>query len=458
MKSLNSAGFALVLLLPIVMTLLYGGVHQPVLALFYVAVAVLIVIWSVESWKSRVLSLSRSQLQLPLFCIAAYALLQTIPFGSAADPSGLGAVPRMISADPFATRLAALQFLACAAFLAFAIIHVNSAKRLRRLAAVLTIFGFVYGFFAVLQSVLSPEAIYGIYKPNAARPFGSFVNRNDFAALMVLLVSLPLGMLFSGAVEKDKRLLYLIAIAIMGTSILLSQSRGGSVAFICEIILLIIFTSKARGTKNLLLKLGLSTVLVAAVIGGAVFVGGETSLGRLSDKDVALESQTEQTSRAHIWASTIKMIGGNMPLGVGLGAYPAAYPQYDSGSGSQRVEQAHNDYLQLISDGGVIAGVLGVWFLVLVIRQGRESLGARNALRRSLAAGALAGMIAILLHSLFDFVLHITAVALMFLLLVSVLIACARSYADDVEETVSPPSNKPGMVMPHRRASARTAV
>jgi len=260
------------------------------------------------------------------------------------------------------------------------------------------------------------------------------VNRNDFAALMVLLVSLPLGMLFSGTVHKDKRLLYLVAVAMIGTSILLSQSRGGAVAFVCEIILLIIFTTRTRGKKDLLLKAGLSFVIVAAVVAGAVFVGGETSLGRLTEQDVAFESQTQMTSRAHIWDVTVRMIGENVPFGVGLGAYPAVYPRYDSGSGSQRVEQAHNDYLQLVSDAGIVGAVLGVWFLFLVYRQGRESLAVRDPFRRSLAAGALAGVSAVLLHSLFDFVLHITAVALMFLLLTSMLVACGKVYEDDVDD------------------------
>lgn len=434
MITLNRAGFALILLLPVLMTLLYGGVHQPVLAIFYIAAAVLAILWVVEALTSLELKISRSYLQLPLLGAGIYGFIQTISFGTQVDPSGLGGIPRMISADPFATRMAALQFLALVLFFAFSLTHLNTAKRLRRTAAILTIFGFAYAFFAVLQSVISPEAIFGIYKPQAGRPFGTFVNRNDFAALMVLLVSLPLGMLFSGTVEKDKRLLYLIAIAMMGTSILLSQSRGGAIAFGCEIVLLLIFSTRTTGTKDLLLKLGLSLVLVAAVVAGAVFVGGETSLGRLTEQDLAFESQVQTTNRAHIWGVTLRMIGDNMPFGVGLGAYPALYPRYDTGSGFQRVEQAHNDYLQLVSDAGVIGAVLGVWFVFLVYRQGRESLAVRDPLRRSLAAGALAGMSAVLLHSLFDFVLHITAVALTFLLLTTVLVACGKVYDDDVDD------------------------
>ena len=436
MLTLNRTGFALILLLPMLMTLLYGGVHQPVIALCYIAAAFLVILWAVESWISGEVKISTSYLQLPLLGIAIYGLIQTISFGAQVDSSGLGEIPRMISADPFATRMAVLQFLALALFFCFSLTHLGTAKRLRRLTSILTVFGFAYAFFAVLQSVISPDAIFGVYKPQAGRPFGTLVNRNDFAALMVLLVSLPLGMLFSGTVHKDKRLLYLVAVAMIGTSILLSQSRGGAVAFVCEIILLIIFTTRTRGKKDLLLKAGLSFVIVAAVVAGAVFVGGETSLGRLTEQDVAFESQTQMTNRAHIWDATVRMIGENMPFGVGLGAYPAVYPRYDSGSGSQRVEQAHNDYLQLVSDAGIVGAVLGVWFLFLVYRQGRESLAVRDPFRRSLAAGALAGVSAVLLHSLFDFVLHITAVALMFLLLTSMLVACGKVYEDDVDDVV----------------------
>jgi len=85
------------------------------------------------------------------------------------------------------------------------IVHtaLDSSARVRRLATVITVFGFVYGFYAILQMVLSPDKIYGIYKPQSAVPFGSFVNRHDFAAVMEMSISVPLGMMFAAKLGEE---------------------------------------------------------------------------------------------------------------------------------------------------------------------------------------------------------------------------------------------------------------
>ncbi|MBK9529950.1 MAG: hypothetical protein IPO41_16940 [Acidobacteria bacterium] len=221
-------------------------------------------------------------LQLPLILLAIYAFIQTIPFGTYAEATGVAGIPRTISVEPFATQVTAMHMLFLAAFFGIVLASIDSAKRLQRIVAVLTIFGFIYAFFAILQSVLSPDKIYGIYKPQTATPFGSFVNRHNFAAIIELLIALPLGMLFSGALRPDKRLIYVVAAALMGTALLLSESRGGLVALVAEILLIVILTTRLRGTKQLVLKAGLSILLLLAAVGGAIFVGGDTSLTRFA--------------------------------------------------------------------------------------------------------------------------------------------------------------------------------
>jgi O-antigen ligase len=432
----NSAAFILVSVLGVATVLAYGTVHPPMLSLFYLATLVLALLWATESWQTRTIQFSRSLLQVPLIAFAAYALIQSMPFGYRSEGSIAG-IPTTISADPFASQSNALHLFALAVVLSAALIYINSAKRLRKVVAMATVFGFAYAFFAILQSVLSPDAIYGIYRPRAI-PFGSFVNRNDFAAVMVMFTCLPLGMLFSGTVAREKRLLYVFAVALMATSILLSRSRGGLVALVVEVIALVIFSSRAHGRKKLLLKLVLSAALILTAVSGAVFVGGETSFNRLTAGDLATEAPTETTSRFHMWDVTTKIIGRNLVFGSGIGAFPALYPHYDDGSGTDRVEQAHNDYLQVLSDAGLIGAAIGLFFLYGLVQQGRASIRARNSFRRGVAVGALAGVVAVLVHSLFDFVLHITGVSVIFLTLMAVLVASGREFEDDIPDTDEP--------------------
>ena len=175
--------------------------------------------------------------------------------------------------------------------------------------------------------------------------------------------------------------------------------------------------------------------VLAAIIAGTVFVGGENTLKRIGEEQAVAEGTV---TRPQIWAVTLKMITANMPFGVGLGAYGVAYTQYDDASGLERVEQAHNDYLQVLSDAGIVGGVLGLLFLYFVFAKGIRAIRTSNGERRGIAVGAFTGAFGVLVHSLFDFVLHTTAVALLFLTLLGLLVAGASHYPDDAVDRDHP--------------------
>lgn len=423
----NRVAFVLLCVAFVFATLAYGAVHQPVIALVYLLVVLVLIFWAVDSLRSGVVRYSSSLLQVPFYAAAVYGIFQVIPFGWIGDVAGVTQVPRTISFDPFWTQVAALHFLALGFFFSASLVLLDSAKRISRLAMVITIFGFGYAFFAILQSVMSPDKIYGIY--DALTPFGSFVNRHNFAAAMEMMVAIPLGMLFTGAIRPDKRLLYVIAIALMGASLLLSGSRGGLMAFLAAIIFLAIITTRGSGAKKLVLRVAMSLLLLAAVVGGAIFVGGDTSLTRIVDtagtKDVT-------TGRFEIWEITLKMIAADLPFGSGLGAFGVAYSRFDTASGLARVEQAHNDFLQVAADAGIPGVLIALLFLFLLYKTAARALRSHNLIRRGIATGALAGIFAVLVHSLFDFVLHTTAVSMLFVLLLAILTAAGHEYDDDI--------------------------
>jgi O-antigen ligase len=81
------------------------------------------------------------------------------------------------------------------------------------------------------------------------------------------------------------------------------------------------------------------------------------------------------------------------------------------------LEQAHNDYLQTLADGGLLGGILGIAFLIILFGKGFARRETDDKFRRGVATGALAGCFAVLIHSFFDFTLHTTSNALLFLIL-----------------------------------------
>jgi O-antigen ligase len=255
--------------------------------------------------------------------------------------------------------------------------------------------------------------------------------------------------MFAGAVNRDKKLLYITGIGLMGVALLLSGSRGGLVAFLAQIVLLLILTVGSKSRSNAVLKTVLAVVLVAAIVGGSFFVGGESSLTRLAE---TAASQDITTDRAHIWRVTLDVITNNLPLGAGLGAFGVAYTAYDTYSGLERVEQAHNDYLQVLADAGLVGLVVGGLFLFLIIRLGMQASRSSNLFRRGVAVGAFSGIFAILVHSIFDFVLHTTAISILFLVLAGLLVAATRRYDDDIDER---DIHGTGERRPRRKASVK---
>ena len=104
-------------------------------------------------------------------------------------------------------------------------------------------------------------------------------------------------------------------------------------------------------------------------------------------------------------------------MGVGLGAFSLAYTRYDTRNGLFRLEQAHNDYLQVLTDAGIVGLLLGLFFVGALFRMALQRRESVDVFRSGVATGALAGCFAVLVHSFFDFTLHTTSNALLFLVL-----------------------------------------
>jgi len=141
------------------------------------------------------------------------------------------------------------------------------------------------------------------------------------------------------------------------------------------------------------------------------------------------------TGRAHFWSVTLDIIKAHPYIGTGLGAFGVIYTRYDTHNGLYRLEQAHNDYLQVLSDTGIVGGVLALSFVLLLFYKAISRAKTRDDFRRGVALAALSGCFAVLVHSFFDFTLHTTSNALLFLVLAA--IATIDSRVED-----APPARK----------------
>jgi O-antigen ligase len=406
-------------------TLAYGTVHYWALAAFALSAAALICLWSIDGFMLRSAQISLNPLQLPVLGMIALGLFQLLPLRSAPANTGVAGANGSLSLDPYSTRLVVVQVACLFIYFAATLIFTDSPRRLRVLVRTITIFGFLLAMFGLMQSFTSDGTrVYWFRQLTQSTAFGPFINRHHFAGYMELTMALPLGLLFSGAVESSKRPLYAFAAGLMGLALIMTNSRGGMISLGAEILFLAVVAGpslrhgprrpREERIRAALLRAALAFVLVAALIGGAVAIGGKDSFTRLLG---TANMSDPTTGRSHFWSVAVDVIKAYPIIGSGLGSYGVLYTQYDSWNGIYRVEQAHNDYLQVLSDGGIVGGLLGLAFLILLFRKGFYRRETDDKFKRGVVTGALAGCFAVLIHSFFDFTLHTTANGLLFLIL-----------------------------------------
>ena len=407
-------------------TLAYGTVHYWALAAFALGAAGIVCLWTLDALVLRSTSLSLNRLQWPILGMIVLGLMQLLPL-RAPDNAGLAISPaRTLSLDPYATRLVIVQVASLFVYFAATLIFTDTSRRLRTLVRTITIFGFLLAMFGLMQSLTSDGTrVYWFRQLTQSTAFGPFINRHHFAGYMELAIAIPLGLLFTGAVEKNKRVLYSFAAMLMGVALLMTNSRGGVISLGAEILFLAVVgtTARSRNGQRLprrerarvaMVRAGLAFALIMALIGGALAFGGTDIFTRLLGTPTASDPTT---GRAHFWSVALNVIKAYPITGSGLGSFGVIYTRYDSRNGLFRLEQAHNDYLQTLSDGGIIGAALGLWFIWILFRRGFARRETHDRFRRGVITGALAGCFAVLVHSFFDFPLHTTANALLFLIL-----------------------------------------
>jgi O-antigen ligase len=332
-----------------------------------------------------------------------------------------------ISADPFQTRFFALQMLALTAFLALLYRYASTERRLR--ALVYTVLGVAVAsaIFGILRQTTQHETgfILPLLKPRQG--FGQFINKNHFAYLMEMAFGLGLGIILSGGIKRDRVMIYIALLLPIWTGLVLSNSRGGVLAMLAQIVvaaLLLLNFQTFSVTRSVALQAILIIILVAGVLAGTFWVGGDRlatnfeAATREFDRDVT--ATRDGASRNEIWRASLKMFAAHPILGVGLGGYWIGITAHHEASGLMTPQEAHNDYLELLSSAGLIGLALGIWFVVIVVRVMRKNLSVDTGFTRAMRFGAVLGLTGVAAHSLVDFGLHIMINAVVFITLIMI--------------------------------------
>jgi O-antigen ligase len=414
-------------------TVAYGAVDAWAWGFLSFGAIVTIILWTIETLKNKTFKLSTNSLQIPLIGLLLIGLIQLLPFRDFGISNDLLAIPSVssLSLDPYSTRFAIVQLFIFGIFFASALTFINDQKRLRKMAFLIIIFGSLMAFFGILQRLAGTESIYGLRPTPGAIPFASFVNRHHFASFMLMTIGITLSLLYGKALVKEKQFLGIFAAILMGLAIIFTGSRGGLLSFFGVLAFVLVAHSlnkdedeKAESSpKNKFAIIGVSFALVLVLIFGVLYLGGGDSMMRSLGLGQGLKEDFS-TGRFHIWQITLQIIRDYPILGAGLDAFGVAYTKYDTSNGNMAVLRAHNDYLQILADAGILGFSCVIGFIVLLFKKGLPIIAkSKDKFRKSVAIGSLGGCLGILIHSFFDFPLRTPSNMLFFLTLVTLAVA-----------------------------------
>jgi O-antigen ligase len=446
-NSLDNA-IAVGLMLVVVFAALAHGVVEPwSIFVLELATAILGMLWMVKVVTEKKCAVVLPHTVWPLAALILLGFAQSVSW---IDDAGNR---QSLSFDVESTRGTVLVLCALLALSVLAANFLTGAGRLLTLIRFFIFFGGAMGVFGLAQYFSGSSSIYWLRNAGSSA-FGPFFNRDHFAGYMELLIALPVALIVTGYIRGEKRLVYGIAAIFMGMAAIFTLSRGGMISIFAQMIFIAAVNfrrshrktgDRAHGRARMATGLAAVLAIIAAIVTGVILMGAEPVINRIATGDPnssdLSKAQTFYSVRGEIWENTWTMIRNNPLIGAGLGAYETAYPIYARENGTHGITaDAHNDYLQILADAGVLGAVIVLWFLAAVFRAIARGVRSTDPLAAAISIGGGAGIFGMLVHSVFDFNLHLPSHAIVFLFLSTVIthVGAAAPEAVKVESASKP--------------------
>jgi O-antigen ligase len=383
--------------------LAFGAVEPWAIFVMQASAASLLALWAIRQFQNGELRISDNPLFRPMLAFGALIALQIV-IGS--------------TAYRWATSSSALLYCAYGVICFLVVQSLRRTRQVRRLAWAFSVYGFAVASFALVQSMSANGKLYWLRTPRSGGwIYGPYVNHNHYAGLMELLLPVPLVIALSRQVRGSQKRMAIVAAAVMASSIFLSGSRGGMTALAVQLSLLAAFSiNRGKGnSRKPILAIGVFLVLVVGLL---AWLGGGELTERLASIHTEARQELSEGTRLAIDRDGLKMFVQRPLLGWGLGVFPEVYPQFRSFYTNFFVNAAHNDYIQLLVETGIVGFAILLWYVVVLYRRAlQKTRDWTSDTSGAVALAALLGCTGILVHSFVDFNLQIPANAALFYVL-----------------------------------------
>ena len=443
---IKSSVIALLIFSPLAL----GSVHPWAYTLIEVVVLCLYLLWTIHflgqnlqakepRWK---LMLIKTPLNIPFCLIIGLIFFQLLPLPSWLiawlSPStqrlyvttlatgGYEEAIRTLSISPWLSACEFFKLLTYIGVFYLVIYHFRNRLWLNRLIKAIVITGFSVAVVGLLQHFTTPKMIYGFRDASYASPFGPYINRNHFAGYMQMTIFIAMGLLLSKVLREgpppgrwraylsewhdriSKEVLLGFGVVLMAVALAFSLSRGGIVSSVVALVFM--------GSMMVIRKKRYSLTLFVVLLCFSLFYLLWLGIGPVIERLATVRYwDTLEVSRIRIWHGAVGIVRDFYPLGTGLGTFINIYPLYQTLETPPTYDHAHNDYIELFSELGVIGGIL-FWgaIILFVIRILSKWSERRYPYVVGICLGSTMGVVSLVLHSTVDFNLHIPANGLLF--------------------------------------------
>jgi O-antigen ligase len=308
----------------------------------------------------------------------------------------------------------------------------------RTLARGLVGLGAMLAVFGIVQKATLTREIYGFWSASDVPPFGPFFNKNHFAGWMLMNLPVAFGyfcglalshrherkwswrrrVLWLASTDGHETLLVGAAVLIMALALVMTLSRAGIGIFLVVLTMtgLLMRPNRPARWEQKVTFASLAALAVFAV----TWVGTDAVAARF----LALPS--DLGGRLAIWRDALRIIRDFPLTGSGLNTFGTAMLYYQSFGFPNYFPWAHNDYLQLAAEGGLLVGIPLAILVVLFVREIRVRLRENSdGLIYAVRVGAVIGLVAIALQEFVDFSLQLPGNAALFSVLCALAVAPA---------------------------------
>jgi len=382
--------------------LAFGAVHGWAFGIVTGLTVGVMLLWLVRLWVTP-----RPQLLWPPIC---WAVLAFAAYATA----------RYFTSDiEYEARHEVLRVLVYS-FLFLAILNnLHRQESTQIISFTLIFLAMAISFYALYQFVADSDRVWTRIKPYPHRGSGTYICPNHLAGFLETLIPLGLAYTVTGRLKPLTRVLLGYAVLVMLAGLIVTVSRAGWIATAIVTLLLVGILMFRRGYRIPAL------VTLALLVGVTAYAVPKSFALKLRLRRLITEQgKIDDDLRFAVWRPAVKMWQDHLWWGVGPAHFDSRFHAYRPEGVQLRPDRVHNDYLNTLVDWGIAGTVLvaSAWLLLALgvartwhsVRLSSGELGGRAGSNKfAFVVGASLGMVAILIHSVADFNMHIPANAIL---------------------------------------------